>query len=257
MSLTKALKLSGIIAGAAVSALLLSSKAQANENLSGSISLDINSHFMSYGVNVWGAATKDIGDEFLFQPSASLNYALSEGSGIYTGIWFDINNLANEKIADNIQEVDVWIGYYHTFGKTKIDFTLQQWMYAGETEGIFDITVSYDTMFSPYVKMHNRFESVGGQQKGYIFELGGTAYSTTIGSVSLSVPVAVAFAPDEYHVAGEEGYVYSYTGVKFSLPLGESWDFHGSVLYYDTEYRTTGNAETGYLTAGLGVGYAF
>lgn len=261
MSLTKALKLSGLIAGAA--GLFFSSQAQAaNENVSGSLSLDFNSHFMSYGANVWGANTEDIGDEFLFQPSAGISFALSEGSAIYSGIWADVNDLATSSIADSVQEIDVWIGYYFTVGDFKIDFTLQSWMYASETEGIFDVTVSYDTMFSPYVKFHNRFEAVGGQQKSTIIEVGGTAYSTTVGTFSISVPVAIAFAPQEYHVAGEEGYVYALTGVKFSTPLGipdsyGSWDLHGGVVYYDTEYRTTGNAETGYLTASLGVGVAF
>lgn len=263
MSLTKALKLSGLIAGAA--GLFFSSQAQAaNENVSGSLSLDFNSHFMSYGANVWGASTEDIGDEFLFQPSAGISFALSEGSAIYSGIWADVNDLAPSSIADSVQEIDVWIGYYFTVGDFKIDFTLQSWMYASETEGIFDVTVSYDTMFSPYIKAHNRFESNGSQEKGTIFEVGGTVYSTTVGSVSLSVPVAVGFTLDEYHVAGEEGYVYALTGVKFSMPLGipdsyGTWDLHGGVVYYDTEYRTTpaGNTETGYLTASLGVGVAF
>lgn len=263
MSLTKALKLSGLIAGVAAGALLPSTAQAAGENVSGSLSLDFNSHFMSYGFNVWGANTEDIGDEILFQPSAGLSFALNEGSAIYTGVWADVNDLATSSIADSVQEIDVWVGYYFTVGKFKIDFTLQSWMYASETEGIFDVTVSYDTMFSPYVKFHNRFETVtAAQNKGTIIEIGGTAYSTTVGPVSLSVPVAAAFAPQEYHVAGEEGYVYSYTGVKFTLPLGipESygvWDIHGSVLYYDTEYSTTGNAETGYLTAGVGIGLAF
>jgi hypothetical protein len=262
MSLTKAFKLSGLIAGAAAG-LLLSNQAQAaNENVSASLSLDINSHFMSYGVNVWGTDTEDIGDEFLFQPSFGLSFALNEGSAIYTGVWADVNDLGATSIGSNVQEVDVWIGYYFTVGDFKIDFTLQSWMYASENEGVFDITVSYDTMFSPYIKAHNRFETNGAQNKGTIFEIGGTAYETTIGSVSLSIPVAVAFTLDEYHVAGEDGYVYALTGVKFSMPLGipdsyGTWDLHGGILYYDTEYRTTGNAETGYLTASLGVGVSF
>ncbi len=265
MSLTKALKLSGLIAGAA--GLFFSSQAQAaNENVSGSLSLDFNSHFMSYGANVWGASpydVEDIGDEILFQPSAGISFALSEGSAIYTGIWADVNDLESSSISDTVQEVDVWVGYYFTVGDFKVDFTLQSWMYAGSAEGIFDVTVSYDTMFSPYIKAHTRFDTaVASQQKGTVFELGGTLYSTTVGTFSLSVPVATAFSFDDYHVAGEDGYAYSLTGVKFTTPIGipdsyGTWDLHGGLVWYHTDKGFTGNDRSSYLTASLGVGVAF
>lgn len=261
MSLTKALKLSGLIAGAAVGALLPSTAQAANENVSASLSFDFNSHFMSYGVNVWGASTEKIGDEMLFQPSASVEFALSETSAIYAGIWADVNDLAAANIGKNVQEVDVWVGYYFGVGKFTFDFTLQSWMYAGENEGIFDIKVSYDTMFSPYIKMHNRIETVGAQDKGTIFEVGGTAYETEIGSVSLSFPLAVGFSFEDYH-GGDDGYAYTVVGASFSVPLGipdsyGSWDFHGHVTYYHTDKGFTGNAKSSYLTAGVGVGVSF
>lgn len=263
MSLKSTLTRSRLALGALAGSLLLVNSAQAaNENVSASLSFDLNSHFMSYGVNVWGAATEDIGDEFLFQPSASVSFALNEGSAIYAGIWADINDLGASSIGRNVQEVDVWLGYYFTAGKFKFDFTLQSWMYSGENEGIFDITVSYDTMFAPYIKAHNRIEANGGQDKGTMFEIGATLYETTVGPVSLSVPVAVGFSLDDYHVAGEDGYAYSLVGVKFSVPLGipdsyGTWDLHGGLTYYHTDKDATGNAESGYLTAGVGVGVSF
>ncbi len=245
--------------GAVAGSLLLGSAQAANENVSASVSLDFNSHFMSYGANVWG--DRDIGQQsLLFQPSASLEFALGEGSAIYTGVWADINDRLDSS-GYTVEEVDFWLGYYFTIEKFTIDFTLQQWMYASEVEGIFDVTVSYDAMFSPYIKAHTRFEAVGNQKRGTIFEVGGTLFETTVGTVSLSVPVATAFSFTEYH-GGTDGYAYSLVGLNASLPLGISdaygaWDLHGGLTFYHTDKGFTGNARSTYLTLNVGVGVSF
>lgn len=252
-------------AGAVCSALLLGANAQAaNENISAWVSFDVNSHFMSYGLNVWGANTEDIGDEALFQPSAGVDITLTESSGLYFGIWADVNTLADANIGSNVQEVDVWLGYYITLGDFTFDLAYQAWMYAGENEGIVDFTVSYDTMLTPYIKFHNRIEAVGGQQKGTMIEIGGTLYEYTVEDteLSFSFPIGVGFSLDDYHVAGEDGYAYSFIGASFSYPLPISdaygaWDFHGGLTYFDTDKDATGNAESGYLTANLGFGVSF
>lgn len=252
-------------AGAVCSALLLGAHAQAaNENISASVSFDYNSHFMSYGLNVWGANTEDIGDEFLFQPSANVDITLNENSGLYFGIWADVNSLADANIGSNVQEVDVWLGYYITMGDFTFDLAYQAWMYASENEGIVDFTVSYDTMFAPYIRFHNRIEVVGNQEKGTMIEVGGTLYEYTVEDteLSFSFPIGLGFSLDDYHVAGEDGYAYSFIGASFSYPLPISdaygaWDFHGGLTYYDTDKSATGNAESGYLTANLGFGVSF
>lgn len=254
--------------GAVFSTLLLGTQVNAEEDkVSGWVSFDYNSHFMSYGANVWGANTEDIGDEFLFQPSAGVDIALTDNTGLYFGIWADVNDLGNTAgpgIGSNVQEVDVWLGYYITVGDFTFDLAYQAWMYAGENEGIVDFTVSYDTMFAPYIKFHNRIEAVGGQQKGTMIEIGGTLYeySPDNSELTLSFPIGVGFSLDDYHVAGEDGYAYSFIGANFSYPLPipegyGAWDVHGGLTYYDTDKTTTGNAESGYLTANFGIGLSF
>ncbi len=252
------------------SSLLLATGAQAQEEASSpfsfSVSLDYNSHFMSYGVNVWGDDTKDIGDEFLFEPSASVSYDISETQGLYAGIWFDINSLADNPdvgpdLGDSVQEMDLWIGYWVSLSDFTFDFTLQSWQYGGEVEGIFDVTVSYDTMFSPYIKAHNRFDDVGGQEHGTMFEVGATLYEGEYEGLSYSFPIGLGFSLDDYHVAGEQGYAYSFIGANASYVIYSSdsvdVDVHGGLTYYDTEEKTTGNAESGYLTANFGIGFSF
>jgi len=263
------MKLKNILStGAILSAAVLTAQAAETEEspFSFSVSLDANSHFMSYGANVWGDDTKDVGDEWLFNPSMSINYAINDTSGLYVGAWFDINNLAADPdvgpdLGDDTQEMDLWLGYWIECGKFTFDFTFQQWYYADETEGIFDVTVSYDTMFSPYIKAHNRIEGVGGQEKGTMFEVGGTLYEGEYNGLSYGFSAGVAFSLDDYHVAGEDGYAYSFLGASASYVIyssdGLDVDLHGGLTYFDTEKDTTGNAEDSYLTANIGVGFSF
>lgn len=257
--------------GALCSAALLGTNVQAQEEspFSFGLSLDANSHFISYGANVWGDETEDIGDEWLFQPSMSIDYAISETSGVYVGAWFDINGVEGAGPGDvgpdlggDTKEMDLWVGYYFGLGDFTFDFTLQQWYYGGETEGIFDVTVSYDMMFSPYIKAHNRFEVVGdGQQKGTMFEVGATLYEGEYEGLGYGLSAGVGFSFDDYHVAGEDGYAYSFIGASASYVIYSSdsveVDLHGGLTYFDTEEDTTGNAESGYLTANFGIGFSF
>lgn len=257
-----------LIAAAACAALPFASQLSAEESpWSFSASLDFNSHFMSYGANVWGDDTDDIGDEILFQPSAQVDYAINDTMGAYAGIWFDINGLATGDIdwaseaGSDIQEIDVWVGYWVTSGDLTLDFTLQQWYYAGETEGILDITVSYDTLFAPYLRIHNRIEAVGDQNKGTIYEIGGTLYEGEYEGISYGFSVGGAFNFDEYHVDGEDGYAYSFIGGSASYVFYSTdsldIDLHGGLTYYATDEDNTGNADSGYLTGNIGVGFSF
>lgn len=233
-----------------------------------SVSLDYNSHFMSYGANVWGDETEDIGDEWLFQPSLSADYAINDTSGVYVGAWFDINGVegagpgeVGPDLGGDTKEMDLWIGYWFSIDKLTVDFTFQQWYYADETEGIFDITLSYDMMFSPYVKMHNRIEPVGDQETGQMYEVGGTLYEGEYKGLAYGFNAGVGFSFDDYHVEGEDGYAYSFLGASASYVVYSSdsleIDVHGGLTYFDTEEDTTGNAEDSYLTANFGVGFSF
>lgn len=253
--------------GAACSAFLVASQVQAEEDpWSFGVSLDANSHFMSYGFNVWQPDTDDIGDEWLFQPSASVEYAISETSGVYAGAWFDVNSLADDPdvgpdLGGDVQEMDIWVGYWFSTGDFTFDFTLQQWYYASEVEGIFDITISHDSLFAPYLRAHTRFESVGGQEKGTIFETGVTLYEGEIADIAYGFSAGLAFNFDDYHQSGEDGYAYSFLGASASYVIYSSdsleVDLHGGLTYYNTDEDNVGNIDDDILTANFGVGFSF
>ena len=248
------------LAGSLGSLVLLGAQSQASsENVTTSIGLDYNSHFMSYGANVWGTQTDDIGDEITFNPSIGFDFALSETSGIYTGVWADVNDIANpDPLGGSIQEIDYWLGYYFAAGDFTIDFTLQQWIYASEVEGIFDINIGYDAKISPSLTIHNRIEGVGTQNKGTMLVLGGSFYSGDVFSVSANIGGSLS----EYHVDGEEGYAFSSVTLGFGVPIPVAegygdWDFHGGLTFYHTSTETVNNPEDTYLTLNLGVGMSF
>jgi hypothetical protein len=265
MKLKYTLPLSAVCATALITSSL---NAEEESPWAFSVSLDANSQFMSYGVNVWGTETEDIGDEILFEPTLSASYDFSDAQGIYVGAWFDINGVEDAGHGDvgpdlggDTKEMDLWIGYWFSVADFTFDFTLQSWKYAGENEGIFDITISYDTLFSPYLIIHNRFEDVAGQEKGTIFELGGTLYENSYAGIDYSFSAGMGFSIDDYHVAGEEGYAYSFLGLSASYVFYSTDDLdvdvHGALTYYDTDEDATGNDESSYLTANLGVGFSF
>lgn len=265
MKLKYTLPLSALCATA-----LITSSLQAEEESpwAFSVSLDANSHFLSYGANVWGPETEDIGDEILFEPTLSASYDFSETQGMYVGAWFDINGVEGADHGDvgpdlggDTKEMDLWVGYWFSVADFTFDFTLQSCKYSGENEGIFDVTISYDTLFSPYLIIHNRFEDVGGTETGTMFEFGGTLYEDSYKGIDYSLSAGLGFSLNDFHVQGEEGYAYSFLGLSASYVFYSTDDLdvdvHGALTYYDTDEEATGNARDSYLTANFGLGFSF
>ncbi len=225
--------------------------------ISGSLSLDANTHFISYGADVWGAGTDP---DVLFNPSIGVSLDLGNGFTVNTGTWYDINDQAVSSLKGDFQEIDVWLGVSYAAEEFTFDVTFQQWYYASETEGILDFTISSNNWkFNPYAKAHVRIEGVGGQDEGAIFAFGGS-HSFAGGDVSFSIPLEIAVATDDYH-GGDSGVAYVTTGLGFSVPMSSipdglgSWDFHGGLNgYYTVDDVIPGNVDDTFLTFSMGVG---
>tara|TARA_B100001093_G_C26547281_1_gene892914 strand:+ start:16 stop:765 length:750 start_codon:yes stop_codon:yes gene_type:complete len=227
--------------------------AQEGGTVSGSVSFDYNSHFMSSGIDVWSTGNSA---DSLFQPSASLDFNYGD-YGFYTGVWFDINDEVDSTIGGDIQEVDVWVGGYYTAGAFTFDLALQQWYYGGECEGIVDFTVSYDTVLAPYARLRTRIEGVGDTDTGSVLEVGGGYDINEI----LSVPFAVAYAISDDFAGGDDGLAYVTTGLGFGYPLEfltGDWDIHGGVSgFYVPDDYAPGNPDETFLTYSVGMGLSF
>ena len=254
------MKNSLILAATAASLSIVPLQAQEDTaSVSGSLSLDFNTHFISYGADVW---SPDGWEEVLFQPSIGITFDSGKNYGFYTGIWGDINNNAATNIGKDIQEIDVWVGAYVTLDKFTFDLTFQQWYYGSEVEGIIDFKISYDTFLTPTLTIHNRIEGVGGQETGTVVDLG-VSYGFEAGIVSFTIPLNAAWATDDYH-GGDSGIAYVKTGIMASLPMSfipegwGGWDLHGGLtLWHTPDDVIPGNPDETFITGSIGVGCSF
>jgi hypothetical protein len=231
--------------------------------LSGSLSLDFNTHFVSYGWDVWqdGASMSDP----TFNPSLNLTWQLTDAFSFNLGTWWDVNSKADSAIGGRIQEVDVWAGVGYTLGGLTTSVTYQAWMYGSDTEEILDVKFAYDTFLSPSLTIHSRLdEGASGGQTGTVL-VAGIEEGFDLGPVSFTVPLSLAyFMADDFHPgSSDEGFGYASLGLlaSYALPIdakfGE-WALKGGFTYYLTDDDVVGNPdEDNFLTASLGVSVAF
>jgi hypothetical protein len=238
----------------------------AEDVVSGIFKLDFNSHFISYGNDVWGDGSS-LSDP-TFNPMIELAIALPADLTLTVGAWFDINDKIDSAIGGRIQEVDVWTGLSYTYDKFTVGVTYQQWNYASETEEILDVKFAYDTFLSPSLTFHNRLDAGGAApgDEGTVVVLG-LSHSIELGAATISFPFNLAyFITDEYHAVGsDDGFGFASLGVAASLPLttliGDAygdWSLNAGLTYYVTDSGVTpNNPKNDFLTASLGLALAF
>ncbi|MGJ8634159.1 MAG: hypothetical protein ACSHX7_09590 [Luteolibacter sp.] len=243
-------------------------EAPADDVVSGSLSLDANSHFMSYGLDVWGDG--DSLTDISFNPSLELAFALPGDFTFVLGTWWDINSknngTVNNPIGSKIQEVDIWAGVSKDFGPVSVGLTYQAWAYGNTTEDVLDLSIGVDTFLSPSLTVHQRLDpGASGGDKGTVLVLG-LEQGFDVGPVAISFPFSIAYFTEEgFHGGGDSGLGYGSIGVAFSVPLSTfigdgygDWDLHGGVTYYVTDQQVIPiNVEGDFLTANLGLGLSF
>jgi len=224
--------------------------------VSGSLSLQVNTHFISYGLDVWGAGMD--WNDVLFNPSIELNFDLGGGFTFILGTWWDVNDNADSDIGGAIQEVDVYAGFSYETGVVTFTVLYQEWMYASQSERIVDLIVGFDAPLSPYVIVHGRVDGEG-LDTGIVGVLGGS-YDFEVGPVSFGTPVAVAFATDDFH-GGSGGFAYTSAGLTASVPvpfLPGDWSLDTAVTYYYTNDSVIpSNPDDSFVTGSIGLSLAF
>ncbi|BAM03378.1 hypothetical protein [Phycisphaera mikurensis] len=259
--------------------------------ISASVGGAYNTHFVSYGFDIWGAGT-DFGDNATFNPTFDL--AIDLGSEILGedfaplvasfGIWADINNNAPDTIGGDLQEVDFYYGLGSGYGDFAFSVTYQQWIYAGAVEQVLDLGIAYDDSglwdngfaFNPSVLIHKRLSGANANftgedgvtprsSNGFAYLLGVEPAFDIIDNdafpMSLSIPVVVAFGDDEFYT--EAGFAYVSVGAQFAFPLsfipadlGE-WGVSAGVTGYFTDEDAIGNVDDSFLTGNVGLSLAF
>eukprot|EP01031_Cornospumella_fuschlensis_P049352 gene49352-60411_t len=269
-SLQKLLRGSLLVAGSAL--LLAASLAQAGTPsgkapapvmepeppfVTGTLSLMMDTHFVSYGQDVWGAGQS--WQDPLFHPSLELNFNTGiDGLSFILGTWWDVNDNALSNIGDRIQEVDVWAGFSYTVADWKFTLLYQDWMYASENEQIVDFKVGYTHFLNPYLLLHGRLDRGGsvGFGEGLVVQAG-IAPGTTLGPVALSFPIAVSYDTDNFH-GGQAGVGFGSAGVTASIPLTKHIAASiGATFYYTNDNVIPGNPDEGFIVGSAGLVVTF
>ncbi|MDF1754029.1 MAG: hypothetical protein P1U89_14700 [Verrucomicrobiales bacterium] len=235
------------------------------KEVTGFLSLDAYSHFISYGNDVWGDGGRS--GDYGFNPAFGLNFQITDKLSANIGTWWDMNDKGTSPIGGQLQEVDVWGGLAYSFGIVELSTTYQQWYYGGGTEEILDIGIGFDVFLSPSITVHNRLDvGASGGDEGTVIVVGGE-YGFDVGCVSFGIPVGVGlFATDDFHGAGAEtGFGYASVGLTASVPLkfmdctlGGSWAFNAGATYYHTDNDVTiNNPEEDFVVTNFGIGLDF
>tara|TARA_R110000850_G_scaffold152114_2_gene275181 strand:- start:24445 stop:25278 length:834 start_codon:yes stop_codon:yes gene_type:complete len=249
-------------------------EAAAGSKVSGSFGLDFQSHFISYGADVWGGGTEFFGSQHTTFVYMDIGIELPEGWAMNFGAWSDINNNAPESdsVGGDIQEIDVYGGVSYSTGPMSFGLTYQEWNYGGSTaERILDLTAGFDDSslwgggfaLNPSLTAHFRVGSDSGAEEGQVIVLAfGPGFEA--GPVSFGVPIAFGFVSSEYYgPTADSGLGYSTIGLNASTPLSfipaayGAWSATTGVNYYATDADVIpGNIDdedftTGFVSLGL------
>lgn len=222
--------------------------------VTGTLSFVVDTHFISYGLDVWGAGN-DWNDP-LFHPSLELSFNLGNGVSAIIGTWWDVNDNDVSSIGGKVQEIDVWAGLSYTTGDFTFTLLYQEWMYASESERIVDFKIAYDHALAPYLLVHSRVDNGLGLETGVIGVVG-IAPSIEAGPVTIGFPVSAAFATDEYH-GGDAGFAYASVGVTASIPIVEHVSLTlGVTGYYTDDSVIPSNPDDTFITGSAGLVISF
>jgi hypothetical protein len=264
-SLALALACANTHAGTSETTTITPAAGSASDVVSGTLSLDFNTHFVSYGIDVWGDGSSM--SDPTFNPMVELAFALPGDVTFTLGTWWDVNSKIDSAIGGRIQEVDVWTGLSYTFDKLTVGLVYNAWMYGSTTEESLDVSLAYDTFLSPSLTIHNRLDpGASGGNNGTVLVLG-LSHGIDVGPLSVSFPVNIGyFIDDDFHAnSTDSGFGFATIGVAASLPLtpyiGDSfgdWSLNSGLTYYFTDGDVVANArKDNFLTASLGVALSF
>ena len=266
------------LAGSVALAVALASPAALAEGtkdkVSGSAGVSYNSHFTSYGADVWRAGNELLGNESTMFMWSDVTFDL-EPFSLNFGVWSDINNNVDSAIGGSIQEVDVWAGVGVDVGQFNLGFTFQQWYYAGDTEGIIDLKIAFDDSnllpiaLNPSLTWHFRVEGNGTQEKSSAIVFGISPSFMLIQHdtfpVTLSIPTGIAlFVDKDFQGGNKSGLGYFYIGGSLGIPLGfisssyGEWSVNFDLTYYNTSPRAIpGNVTDDFVTGSIGLAVGF
>ena len=250
--------------------------AQAKDGISGDVSVSYNSHFISYGADVFAGKHKIFGETSPVFVNADL-YLTKGNLTLFGNIWADIvggDAIGNANpLGGSIEEVDLNLGGSYAAGPVTFGAAYGRWNYGGDSEGIVDLSVAFNDAdmlvkgfaINPKVLFHIRTDKGAGQLGTGTAIVLSAGPAFTAGPVAVSFPVGVAFFTSENFQNGtKSGYGYSYAGLSLGYPLTfvpsdfGTWTlFTDWIGYFTDENAIPGNQRKNFLTADFGLKLAF
>lgn len=244
------------------------------DRVSGNVGVSYNSHFISYGADIWGGGDDFFGSESTTFVFADISLDLAPFTATF-GVWSDINDNVVSEIGGEIQEVDVFAGLAYTFDRFTVGATYQEWYYASDEERIVDLSIAFDDTgllfedfaLNPSFLAHLRVDGNGGQEESEAYVLGIAPAFTILEStdfpVTLAIPASVAFFSEGFQ-GGDDGFGYASVGATLSTELAfipkefGTWTGSVNVTYFHTdEDAIPNNPDDDFLTGSVGLTLSF
>jgi hypothetical protein len=235
-----------------------------------SVSMDIStqSHFISYGADVWGGGGKasPFSDQSTLNTNLTISAAVADNLSVYINLWGDINDNAGDTLGGNIQEIDFNAGATYTMDEWSFTLAHGFWIYASDTEKILDFVVAFadgrmitqsdDWSLNPSVIFHYRYDGNGGQDTG-LAVVPGIRPSFTFNKeskypIDLAVPVNIGLFTDDFQ-GGDSGLAFINDTGKYG-----TWTASAGATYWNTsDEAIPGNPEENFISTFLSIGLAF
>jgi len=227
----------------------------AKPSITGNLSLNLDSHFVSFGNDTWAAGSGF--KQLLFHPSIELNKQVTNDFKLILGTWWDVNDQAASSMGNRIQEVDVWMGGAYTSGILTTTALYQHWMYNSKNEQAVELKFGLDTFLKPSLLIHERLAT--GYESGTVVVLS-AAYDFKAGPVSVSVPAAIEYETKGYHGGTKAGIGYGSLGLTGSVPvdfISKDATFSVGVTGYTTNKDCINDPKKSFLTYTTGINIPF
>jgi hypothetical protein len=239
---------------------------------SGTAKLEYNTHFVSYGRDVWRAGA-DWGETGNVNPSLALTFDWDPLT-FYLGTWMNFNDSVPSDMRGDLQEVDVWLGVGSRVDRMSFGVTYQQWFYSSQVEEVLDTWLAFDDKgmladgfgFYPALLLHTRLTGedldegmvlVGRLTPGFALT------ESNRSPVWLSFPTEVGWVEEGFH-GGDGGFGYFSIGPKLSIPLNflsvgyGNWYADGALTYYHTDKAVIPtNPDEDFVTGSVGLSFHF
>ncbi len=263
----------GVAAFSAGAIMLAGTATMAAEKVSADFSVSYNSHFISYGSDVWSGGSDFFGRESTTFVDGAVTFQVTDAFSINLGAWADVNNNASSRIGGNLQEIDVWIGASYMIDKVTLGATYQNWFYSGDVEEIVDLSIGFDDSglyggdfaLNPELLWHIRTSGNGTQATGSVLVLSVGPEFPLSEALTLTIPAGVGFLMDkDYHGGTKSGYAYSYVGASLDYPLSfispdfGAWALNATLLAYFTDDKAIpNNPKENFVTGSVGLSLSF